>query len=669
MGKTVTAQRLARTLSERRAEDPTLPIPLYFDLKKIASPREATDLQTVVTTCMRDGWLPKYSPDYTWERFVGWLSTTTCLVIFDGLDELLVKFNQRLGDATTQRLLGVLDVVPPDRRVQTKVLLTCRTHYFPTLRAQRTHFLLRDRSDLKADSYRAMVLLPFAEEQIRSYLAQAIPSTPVDTVLDMVHSIHNLSELSKRPYTLMLISEQIPQLEELRAQGQPVVSTTLYQAATESWLEHDNSKHYLAREHKPRLVAALAAHLWRTGTTLLPISDLNDWFHLWRSSDPALQARYASADADRLEEDLRTATFLAREDGARAGFRFAHTSLQEYFLAPHLAQAVERDDPEAWAGPVPSGETLTFLGELFASDYSEAFPTLSSWCQTYRPMVSELIFTYARHAHERDLPTPSLRGIDLHGIDLDDLTVLGRADKPVDLTGADFTGCSLRRAVFSHVILRGARFTDACLTQATFDRCTCTDTVWPEELPETTWSGSIASLTALDQESGIYWFSDGNGLPTWSPEGCQVAAISGSTVRVWDPTTGQVLTTLTGHTDTVTAIAWSPDSTRIATTSRDRTARVWDPTTGQTLTTLTGHTDTPPSPGTPTAPASPPALPTAPGGSGPQRLVRPSGWVWPLRPRPGTRPAMPAGVPEFPRSTFSRAARGGGSGFRAPTAA
>lgn len=199
MGKTVTAQRLARTLSERRAEDPTLPIPLYFDLKKIASPREATDLQTVVTTCMRDGWLPKYSPDYTWERFVGWLSTTTCLVIFDGLDELLVKFNQRLGDATTQRLLGVLDVVPPDRRVQTKVLLTCRTHYFPTLRAQRTHFLLRDRSDLKADSYRAMVLLPFAEEQIRSYLAQAIPSTPVDTVLDMVHSIHNLSELSKRP--------------------------------------------------------------------------------------------------------------------------------------------------------------------------------------------------------------------------------------------------------------------------------------------------------------------------------------------------------------------------------------------------------------------------------------------------------------------------------------
>jgi WD40 domain-containing protein len=49
---------------------------------------------------------------------------------------------------------------------------------------------------------------------------------------------------------------------------------------------------------------------------------------------------------------------------------------------------------------------------------------------------------------------------------------------------------------------------------------------------------------------------------------------------------------LTGHTGWVRTLAWSPDSTRLATGSDDSTARVWDATTGQTLTQLTGHTPT-----------------------------------------------------------------------------
>ena len=60
---------------------------------------------------------------------------------------------------------------------------------------------------------------------------------------------------------------------------------------------------------------------------------------------------------------------------------------------------------------------------------------------------------------------------------------------------------------------------------------------------------------------------------------------------MWDAATGQPTLTLTGHTDSVNACAWSPDGTRLATASGDRTARVWDTTTGQPTLTLTGHTD------------------------------------------------------------------------------
>ncbi|MGX7672572.1 nSTAND1 domain-containing NTPase [Plantactinospora sp. DSM 117369] len=44
-----------------------------------------------------------------------------------------------------------------------------------------------------------------------------------------------------------------------------------------------------------------------------------------------------------------------------------------------------------------------------------------------------------------------------------------------------------------------------------------------------------------------------------------------------------------GHTDTVRAIAWSPDGRLIATGSRDRSTRVWDPDSGRTVAEFTGH--------------------------------------------------------------------------------
>ncbi len=62
------------------------------------------------------------------------------------------------------------------------------------------------------------------------------------------------------------------------------------------------------------------------------------------------------------------------------------------------------------------------------------------------------------------------------------------------------------------------------------------------------------------------------------------------TVQIWDVATRQVHVTLTGHTGGVSALAISPDSSWLATSSRDETVRIWDAATGQARATLTGHT-------------------------------------------------------------------------------
>jgi WD40 repeat protein/tRNA A-37 threonylcarbamoyl transferase component Bud32 len=63
------------------------------------------------------------------------------------------------------------------------------------------------------------------------------------------------------------------------------------------------------------------------------------------------------------------------------------------------------------------------------------------------------------------------------------------------------------------------------------------------------------------------------------------------TVKLFDAATGQLIRTLTGHTDQVWSVAFRPDGRRIASGSGDRTVKVWDAATGQLFHTLTGHSD------------------------------------------------------------------------------
>jgi hypothetical protein len=49
--------------------------------------------------------------------------------------------------------------------------------------------------------------------------------------------------------------------------------------------------------------------------------------------------------------------------------------------------------------------------------------------------------------------------------------------------------------------------------------------------------------------------------------------------------------TLKGHSNTVTSVAFSPDSRLLASASRDKTVRLWDAATGALQQTLTGHSD------------------------------------------------------------------------------
>jgi WD40 repeat protein len=70
----------------------------------------------------------------------------------------------------------------------------------------------------------------------------------------------------------------------------------------------------------------------------------------------------------------------------------------------------------------------------------------------------------------------------------------------------------------------------------------------------------------------------------FSPDGNRVVTASeDKTARIWDSSTGKLLFTLEGHSRSVDSAAFIADGQKVLTTSRDKTARIWDSSSGKSL--------------------------------------------------------------------------------------
>ena len=131
--------------------------------------------------------------------------------------------------------------------------------------------------------------------------------------------------------------------------------------------------------------------------------------------------------------------------------------------------------------------------------------------------------------------------------------------------------------------------------------------VHPGAVTEGAWSPDDR-LLAVGHEDGTVTFSETQtGSPivsfqaqtdliydlAWSPDSTRIATSSASDffVNVWDVASQQKVLGPLRHSHAITAIAWEPNGQRIASGGMDQAVKIWDATAGREIVTLRGHDD------------------------------------------------------------------------------
>ena len=628
-----------------------MPLPILFDLRdvRVATLGAAMTLDAILDA-MLDATRP---PDVPAERLCAQVVRTRlaqgdAVVVFDGLDEVLVHLPPHDRQLFTRQLWRATE-----RRAGTRMLLTCRTQYFRTIRDEASYFTGESRQGLRGDDYLALLMLPFRDEQVREYLAANLGRDEawVDGFLDTIAAVHDLPDLARRPLTLRLVADQVEFIETAKLEGRTLRAVDLYAEVVDRWLARDTGKHTLTREHKHLLMEEIAAALWRSGKNSWTAQEVDDWLLALLARRPDLELHYGRADAGPVEGRLPHRDLpQARRRHVRLRPPLAVRVLPGPVPAPGAGRRRHRcagdagTEPGGARLPRAAGRRRRRVGARGAGADRAAVHGAGVGAGVRlrgaggRPRASAPVARGGmprrcapggvgdRVARRRRAAVagraPTCRGADLRRAEFRRVDLSAANLARADLTLAELHDSRLRSVHVDGVRAVGTVFRTCLLDDTDLSRATMyrTQVLRCTPMPQPV-AGLLLAPAADERAAGVPRPLTGHrgavNAVAWSPDGTRLAtAGDDGTTRLWDPTTGEQLTTLTGHTGSVNAVAWSPDGTRLA-TAGDDARRLWDPVraSGEA-----DHRPVPhpphrrvsPWPGPPTAPAWPPPAATAP---------------------------------------------------------
>ena len=343
-GKTWFSRRLAARWSEHQSQHPSR-IPILFTLRDYA---KAYDIEQLVTDAVQNKFGVRLPAAFrTFQRLN---DEGRLVLIFDGFDEM----DRRSGDykTTVDNFREIARLAGP----RSKVLLTCREEFFrDDQQVSEAHGVIAIEGRVirieGRPNYEVLTLAPFDEDQILAALRQRNPAQ-ADELLQRIQDIPRLAEMAHRPVLLAMIAATLPHL----AHAGDINLAKLYQQYTRDLMRRRDFDDSLSEDERRAFAGDLAWEMHNDNRKSIPFSEfppkVTERYHL--QNDPGKAARF--------EQDLRTQSYLDR-DGA-GNYKFAHLSMQEYFVALRVEKLLRGE-----AGEMPKFLTeavVSFLPDLLA---------------------------------------------------------------------------------------------------------------------------------------------------------------------------------------------------------------------------------------------------------------------------------------------------------------
>ena len=497
-GKTFLTRVFSYTLAKKYIENPfENPLPIRIDLRK--ADREFSLEGLVLTHLAQKGLL-----EVSFDIFQYSLSEGNIILVLDGFDEM----SARVTPDVTRRNFNELARCVQGR---TKVLLTCRTHYFKS-RTEEEHIILGTRREYKSESTRDLYwelisrkgfkiayLKPFSISHIQKYINKVKPDN-AKNIINTINKTYNLLELSQRPLLLEMLLKSIDKINE----GE-ITTASLYEVFTDAWVYREQWREILPPEKKLNFLKNLAFTLWQEDLQRIHHEKLFEYL-----KNKLTHEIISPHDSYVLDNEIRTATFLNRDQEGNYGF--SHKSFAEYFIARYLASEFAEGRIDCLRVRRFTPEIVSFLSEMI--ELSDIRILLENvLLGEYQPQVSEnalmCLYGLKLKQDQRTLKEPLKapraifpKGIKLTGARLDQVVLEGAVMRNVELQMADLSDSALIGVDLSGAILSGADLSKADLQYSYLRNCNLSEA----NLSEANLEGSSlerSNLCNADLENAI----------------------------------------------------------------------------------------------------------------------------------------------------------------------
>ncbi|BBO59254.1 NACHT domain-containing protein [Mycoavidus sp. B2-EB] len=593
-GKSTFNRELTRTLWGEYQPSSTAPIPIF-----IALAEHTPSCKDLIESYLLE---QEFSP----EEIALLRKEKRLVFILDGFDEI----EDRTQAFYTQHKL--------DHWKNAQVIISSRPEYLG--KNYRIQFQKRGQTSALQEYW----LSPTSDDWITAYIQKYIRHTErtewnLKRYQDALNNLPTLKEAIRRPFLLRMALDLLPDLTA--SKSGPVTRIALYDAFISRWWNRSEERllHITLTSEEEKARCKLGQSLVEKGLRA------SQEMAMALTQKRLVQAFYDPEKEDVIPEAWRT--YLNEKDAEKRlllfnaplihqgqHYRFIHKSIQDYCVARAICgPQFNSAQPGVNAALnqfllVDEPLILDFLAER-VKQHPSFKAHLHAWIESSKDPSFPVTVGAANAITILVRAGVQFNGADLKGIRIPGADLSYGVFDLSQLQGSDLSGTNLYASWLRQADLSGAQMAGVQFGE------------WPYLKEESSVRSCVYSpdgktfavnlgyainvydvlswekiYTLSDHEQG-YW--DHDRIMLYSPNSQQIATYvdtkydikHGNTeVRLWDMRSGQLSRTLSGHSDKIYSVMYSPDGVRLASGSKDQTVRLWNVETGATLYTLC-HTE------------------------------------------------------------------------------